>query len=139
MIYHLNCLSIDTSARLLTRQGETLTIPKRAFDCICILIENRDRALCRDEMIQSIWGHENISDNQLSQTVLSARRVLGDAGCSQRLIRTIPGVGYHWIGTIEHIEEDPSDDEADPQNTQSLNTADSPPAVSYTHLTLPTK
>ncbi|GAB4187657.1 MAG: hypothetical protein Tsb002_13130 [Wenzhouxiangellaceae bacterium] len=100
MIYCFKDVTVDTSARLLTRNGETVAIPKRAFDCLRVLIENSDRAVSRDELIDQIWGHDNISDNQLSQTVLMVRRLIGDDGMKQNLIRTVPGVGYHWHGPV---------------------------------------
>lgn len=104
MTYRINDLSVDCSSRLITRDGAPLTIPMRAFDCLCMLLQNSDRAVGRDELIREIWGHEEISDNQLSQLIVLLRRLVGDDGMRQHMIRTVPGFGYHWIGPI--VEED---------------------------------
>ncbi|GAB4187643.1 MAG: hypothetical protein Tsb002_13110 [Wenzhouxiangellaceae bacterium] len=107
MIYIINKLTIDTSARLLYRDGLPVSIPRRAFDCLSVLIEHRDRVIGRDELIQKIWGHCDISDNQLSQTILLVRRLLDDDGVKQRMIRTVSGIGYHWQGEVQIAPDSP--------------------------------
>lgn len=106
MIYRIKNLSVDCSSRLITRDGAPVSIPMRAFDCLCVLLRNADRAVSRDELIEEIWGHHEISDNQLSQLIVSLRRLVGDDGMRQRMIRTVPGYGYHWIGPVIEEEED---------------------------------
>ena len=108
MIYSIKNLSVDCSSRLITRDGAPVSIPMRAFDCLCVLIQNSDRAVSRDELIQNVWGHQGISDNQLSQLIVSLRRLVGDNGMRQRMIRTVPGYGYHWIGSVVEEDEDRS-------------------------------
>lgn len=92
---------LDRHGTLLTRGGEQIDISRRQLDCITHLIEERHRVVHYDELIQRVWGHENVTNHQLAQIVLSVRRVLGDNGRAQRLVRTMPGLGYRWIGQIE--------------------------------------
>ena len=63
------------------------------------------RAVGRDELIGQVWKRNNVSDNQLAQTIAMARRLVDDDGVSQRLIRTVPGFGYHWVGAVEEVRE----------------------------------
>lgn len=92
---------LDPIARQLVRAGAPVDVPRRVFDLIVFLIEQRGRAVERDELIRQVWGRENVSDNQLAQTVRSARRLLGDDGAAQRLIRTVPGFGYQWAAAVD--------------------------------------
>ncbi|HWS26341.1 MAG TPA: winged helix-turn-helix domain-containing protein, partial [Xanthomonadales bacterium] len=105
MIYRVKNLRIDLEARLLQRDGQALDVPRRVFDCLAYLIEHRARAVGRDELIEQVWHRSNVSDNQLAQTVLAARRLLDDDGVQQRLIRTVPGFGYHFIGSVEDADD----------------------------------
>lgn len=100
MIYRFEGYLLHASTRQLLRQGLPLEVPKRVFDCMRHLIEHRDRAVHRDELIRDVWGRDNVSDNQLAHVVRAARRLLNDDGAAQRLIRTIPGLGYHWVGEV---------------------------------------
>ncbi len=100
MRYCFDDYTLDPAAFMLTRMGQPAEVPHRVFECIHYLLEHRERAIGRDELILKLWGRPNVSDNQLAQVVLAARRLLADDGAKQRLIRTVPGVGYHWIGPV---------------------------------------
>jgi len=101
MNYRFAPFELRTGARLLLRDGRPLDLPRRVFDCLLCLIERRDRAVGRDELIGQVWGRSNVSDNQLAQTVLRARRLLNDDGDAQRCIRTVAGFGYAWVAAVD--------------------------------------
>ena len=104
MDYRFDRFTLDPASRLL-RCGETkLDVPRRVFDCLVCLIEHRERAVSRDELIEVVWKRSNVSDNQLAHVIATARRLLDDDGSIQRFIRTVPGFGYHWV---EPVHEDP--------------------------------
>lgn len=90
--------------RELSRAGRVLEVPSRVFDCLVYLVEHRDRAIGRDELVAAVWGRVDVSDAQLGQIVLRARRVVGDDGHEQRLIRTMPKFGYRWIAPVEVLD-----------------------------------
>jgi DNA-binding winged helix-turn-helix (wHTH) protein len=98
--YRVADIVLDSASRLVRGPQGPLAVPRRVFDCLICLIEHRDRAVARDELILYVWNRHNVSDTQLAQTVLRARRLLCDDGSEQRLIRTVPGFGYHWIGPV---------------------------------------
>ncbi len=85
---------------LLVHDGRQVDVTRKTLACIHHLIENRHRVVGYDELIRTLWGHDNVTNHQLSQVILSARRVIGDDGQAQRLIRTAPGLGYRWVGAI---------------------------------------
>ena len=94
--YLFDDFRLDRSARELRRGGAPVTVPTRVFDCLVYLIDNRDRAVGRDELVAALWGRVDVSDAQLGQIVLRARRAIGDDGNDQRYIRTMPKFGYRW-------------------------------------------
>lgn len=105
MRYRFGAYSLDPNAHWLRHNGATLDVPKRVFVCLSYLIEHRRRAVARDELIREIWRHENVSDHQLAQVVLAARKLIGDDGQLQKQIRTVTGVGYHWVGVVEELPD----------------------------------
>lgn len=105
MRYQFGDYTLDSVSLLLCRNGEVVDVARRVFDCLSYLLEQRRRAVGRDDLIHKLWGRANVSDNQLAQVVASARRLLGDDGASQRLIRTVPGYGYHWVGAVVEVDE----------------------------------
>lgn len=79
------------------RTDEPVALPSKAFDCMVYLVEHRERAVGRDELIAAVWGSVDTSDSVLGQTILHARKALGDTGKEQVAIRTVPRFGYQWV------------------------------------------
>ena len=105
MQYRWDDYSLDREGALLTRLGQQVDISRKVLECISHLLEHRDRVVGHDELMRKMWGHDNITNNQLTQVVVAARRAVGDNGQAQRLIRTMPGLGYRWVGEV--IESKP--------------------------------
>lgn len=112
-IFRFRNLRLDPATRQLWRDGERVPLPLKSFDCLTYLIEHRDRAVGRDELIAAVWGRAEVSDKLLGQTLLRARRAIGDAVGGQTAIRTLPRFGYHWEAPVE-IEVAPGDASAPP-------------------------
>jgi DNA-binding winged helix-turn-helix (wHTH) protein/tetratricopeptide (TPR) repeat protein len=103
-VYRFGAFLLDPGARALMRAGEPLALPAKAFDCIVYLVEQRERAVGRDELIAAVWGKTDVSDGVLGQTILMARRALEDTGRGQSAIRTVLRFGYHWVAPTEVLE-----------------------------------
>jgi len=114
------------SARELWRGGARVELPRRTFECIEHLIAHRDRAVGRDELVEAIFGRSNVSDAQLGQIVLRARRAIDDDGNMQRAIRTIAGYGYRWVADVRIA------DAADVPAVAAIDSEDSTPALDKT-------
>jgi DNA-binding winged helix-turn-helix (wHTH) protein/tetratricopeptide (TPR) repeat protein len=122
--------TIDIAAREL-RQGDVrVDLSPRAFDCIAYLLEHRDRAVGRDELVAAVWGRTTLTDSLLGKTLVKARRAVGDSGEQQNVIRTVPRFGFHWVADV-HVE-DIEDDEA--ATTTSPAAAASVPAPAPAHV-----
>ncbi|MGN6519792.1 MAG: winged helix-turn-helix domain-containing protein [Dokdonella sp.] len=93
--------------RELWRGDVQLAVPPRAFDCIVYLVEQRDRAVGRDELIAAVWGKADISDGLLAQTILAMRRTFDDTGKEQHYVRTVVRFGYHWVAPTVAVDEEP--------------------------------
>ncbi|MBN8727855.1 MAG: winged helix-turn-helix domain-containing protein [Xanthomonadales bacterium] len=94
---------IDLATRELREDGVRLQLSPKIFDCIAYLIEHRDRAVGRDELMSAVWARADMTDSQLGQAILKARRVLGDSGEAQHSIRTIAGFGYRWVAEVAEL------------------------------------
>ncbi|MBA8888714.1 DNA-binding winged helix-turn-helix (wHTH) protein/tetratricopeptide (TPR) repeat protein [Dokdonella fugitiva] len=104
--YRFDDFEFHPATRELRKAGRPLALPARAFDCLAYLIEHRERAVGRDELIAAVWGRVEISDALLGHTIVRIRRSLGDTGNEQRTIRTVPRFGYRWALPLEAVAED---------------------------------
>ena len=123
--YHFFRCVADAATRELRRDGKLVEPSPKVFDCLIYLIEHRDRAVGRDELIAAVWGRADVSDSLLGQTMLKARRAIGDTGQEQTAIRTVPRFGYHWIAETS-VESGPATAAA--AATVSIHVPDDTPA-----------
>ncbi len=98
--YRFGPLTLELAKRELQRDGAVIALPARAFECLGYLIEHRDRAVDRDELVRAVFGRADVSDAQLAQIVLRTRRAIGDDGHEQRAIRTVPRFGFRWVAPV---------------------------------------
>src|SRR5262249_7986500 len=99
--YRFGDFRLAPAARELWLDAELVALPPKSLDCLIYLVEHRERAVGRDELISAVWGRTAVSDDVLAQTLLRARRAVGDTGNDQRAIRTVPRFGYRWISPID--------------------------------------
>lgn len=102
--YRFGDFTLTASTRELKRGAAPVAISPRAFDCLAYLIEHRDRAVGKDELVAAIWERVDVSDTQLGQTVLRARRAVNDDGQTQHVIRTVSRFGYRWVADVAIVE-----------------------------------
>jgi TolB-like protein/DNA-binding winged helix-turn-helix (wHTH) protein len=100
MIYVVNSCAIDTDTFEVHRDGARVPVEPQVFDLLCLLIENRDRIVTRDEIIEKVWKGRIVSDAAISSRVKAARRAIGDDGKAQAVIRTLHRRGLRFIGDV---------------------------------------
>ena len=89
---------LDSELRELTRDGVALSMQPQVFDLLLFLVEQRDRVVSKDDLVAQVWGNRPISDSALNSRINAVRKVLGDDGKTQRLIRTVPRKGFRFVG-----------------------------------------
>lgn len=98
--YRFGPYVLDPAARELRRDDVPQALQARVFECLSHLLEARERAVSRDELAQAMFGRRNVSDAQVAQIVLRARRAVGDDGQAQHTIRTVPRFGFRWVAPV---------------------------------------
>jgi len=91
----------ESESRTLWRGGEEIHLAKRPFDVLRFLIENRERVVSRNELLDKFWDGHDVYDDALRKTVGTIRQTLEDTKKPPRFIETRYGSGYRFIGTLE--------------------------------------
>lgn len=99
-VYRFGDCELDVGLHELRFGGERRGVEPQAFDLLIYLIENRDRMVGRDELIEHIWQGRIVSDASLSTAVKQARQAIGDSGQTQTYIRTVPRRGFRFVGEL---------------------------------------
>jgi len=94
-----NCV-LDVDRRELRRGATLIPVEPQVFDLILYLVENRDRVVTKDDLINAVWGGRIVSESALTTRINAARTAIGDSGKSQHLMRTLPRKGIRFVGDV---------------------------------------
>ena len=100
MIYRFGPYSLNDEHLELLSDGEMLTVEPQVFSRLVFLIENRDRVVGKDELIEAVWDGRIVSDGTLNTRINAARRALGDDGKAQAVIKTFPRRGFRFVADV---------------------------------------
>src|SRR4030095_11264228 len=101
-IYEFGDFRVDPAKRLLMRRdGESITLTPKVFDTLLYLVEHHRLVLDKDELMQAIWPHTVVEENNLNQSISALRRVLGESRGENRFIATVPGRGYRFVADVK--------------------------------------
>ena len=103
MRYQLNEFEIDTDLFQIVKNGQVISVEPKVFDLIVYLIDHRNIVVSRDELFEKVWFGREVSDTSLSNHIKSARKILGDNGDLQLVIKTLRGRGYQFIADVSEI------------------------------------
>jgi TolB-like protein len=82
-------VSLDTRNRELRRKSRTVRIDRRACDVLEALIDSRDRALLREEIMERVWPGTCVAPGSVTVQVHALRQAFRLAGCRAETIRTL--------------------------------------------------
>jgi len=100
MRYQVDDFVVDVRRFELRQSDRLLSVEPQVLSLLILLIENRDRLVSKDELVATVWNGRAVSDSAISSRIKSARQLLGDDGDAQRLIRTIHGRGFRFVGDV---------------------------------------
>ena len=91
---------LDPDRRELNRGSQGIAIGPQVFDLLLHLVENRERVVSRDDLLEAVWGGRIVSESTMTSHINAVRKAIGDSGGEQRLIRTIARKGFRFVGEV---------------------------------------
>ncbi|WP_324826789.1 winged helix-turn-helix domain-containing tetratricopeptide repeat protein [Qipengyuania zhejiangensis] len=91
---------LDSARFELRRNGSRLHVEPQVLSLLILLAANRERMVGKDEIIERIWDGRAVSESAVAARIKAARKSVGDDGKGQRLIRTIHGKGFRFVGDV---------------------------------------
>lgn len=89
-------LIIDKSTHIVKQNNHVIDLTHKEYQLLLYLIENKERVVERDELLNNIWGYDFIGESRaLDVHIRSLRKKFDDDG--ERYIKTIRSVGYRFI------------------------------------------
>ena len=100
-LYRFGEFELDAAAGRLRQGKREVELAPKGFQVLAYLIENRERLVPKQELMEALWKDTFVTDDALVQVITALRRALGDDPEQPRYIRTRPRVGYQFIAPIQ--------------------------------------
>jgi TolB-like protein/DNA-binding winged helix-turn-helix (wHTH) protein len=117
-IYEFGEFRLDALRRVLSRDdGSPLPASGKIFDTLLLFVERAGQLLEKRTLMETLWPNVVVEESNLTQTVHTLRRQLGERPDDHRYIVTVPGRGYRFVAQVTtRICEEPQP--AAPEPTQ---------------------
>ena len=99
---------LDTDRRDLRRAGEVIAVEPKVYEVLLYLLEQRGRVVSRDKLIAQCWPEAYVSNETLNRCLSRVRQAIGQRRGGPRLIQTVYGSGYRFIGVVSAQEPPPA-------------------------------
>jgi DNA-binding winged helix-turn-helix (wHTH) protein len=100
--------TLDTDSRELLRDDRPVHLSGKAFRLLEVLVENRPKALSKDQLQDLVWPDVFVSEANLASLVTELRKAVGDDAHQARFIRTVYGHGYAFCGEVAEAHAVPA-------------------------------
>src|SRR5690606_24951316 len=94
-VYRGEHVVADFEAVSVTVDGEPVRLTRREFELLRYLVENRNRVLSRDRLLERVWGYDRFIETRSVDVHIG--RLRGKLGPAGRQIETVVGLGYRFV------------------------------------------
>ena len=95
---------LDFDRAELFKGGNAIKLRRQSFDVLCYLAERHGRLVEKQELLDSIWGDTEVTEDSLTHCIIDARRALQDT--NRKIIKTIPRRGFVFTLPVEFVSVD---------------------------------
>ncbi len=87
-------LTVDLNGRSVSVNGERVNMTPKEYELLFFLVQNRNIALSRQQLLEAVWGFEFFGDDRTVDTHIKMLR--NSLGEYRKYIVTLRGVGYKF-------------------------------------------
>jgi len=91
-------VEVDLTRRVVLKKGEDLKLTRAEYNLLTYFVQNPDRALTRDMILNSVWGYESFPNTRtVDAHVVRLRQKLESDPNAPHHFLTVHGVGYRFL------------------------------------------
>ena len=94
-VYRGKHLVADFDAVAVSVDGEAVRLTRREFELLRYLVENKNRVLSRDRLLERVWGYDRLVETR--SVDVHVGRLRGKLAAAGRQIETVVGLGYRFV------------------------------------------
>jgi TolB-like protein/DNA-binding winged helix-turn-helix (wHTH) protein/TPR repeat protein len=101
--YRFGQFVLNPATRTLSRDDLPISLTPKAFDVLLFLVQNPNRLVTKEALLQAVWGDAFVEEGNLTQYISHLRKALGDNSDDNRLIVTIARKGYQFTADVTRV------------------------------------
>jgi DNA-binding winged helix-turn-helix (wHTH) protein/tetratricopeptide (TPR) repeat protein len=105
--YHFGEFELCPSQGALWREGARVALMPKSLATLVVLVEHAGETVSKDDLLSLVWPGTAVEENNLTQSISTLRKVLGEKRGENRYIATEPGNGYRFVAEVTRIEDAP--------------------------------
>jgi DNA-binding winged helix-turn-helix (wHTH) protein len=106
LAYEFGPYRLSLAQRVLTRDGEIISLTPKATEILVQLVVNAGQLLEKDDLLKEVWPDTFVEEANLTQNIFTLRRALGDERAGPRYIETVSRRGYRFIADVRVCDGD---------------------------------
>lgn len=108
MAYRFDQFEVDDREFRLSEGGGPIQVEPKALRLLIYLIENRNRLVRKQELLDKVWPDAMVTENALTRAIGLLRKALNEDPRVPRYLETIPTAGYRFIANVTVADETPA-------------------------------
>lgn len=92
--YRIGMIEIDQKARKVMIEGQLVSLTLKEYELLIYLMAHKNQALCREQLLEQIWGIDYIGSLRTVDTHIKTMRM--KLGAAADYIQTVWGIGYKF-------------------------------------------
>ena len=102
LIYEFGDFRLDALRRVLSARadGSPLQVTGKNFDTLLLFVERAGQLLDKRTLMEALWPDVVVEESNLTQTIHTLRRLLGERPDDHRYVVTVPGRGYRFVAQV---------------------------------------
>src|SRR5262249_860239 len=93
--------TLDIARTALRAADHEVELRPKSFEVLRYLLENADRTVTKEELMEAVWPNVVVTDHVLAHCVSEVRQAIGDL--DQAIIKTIPRRGYRFTAPVLRV------------------------------------
>lgn len=99
-VYEFGPFRLEAAERRLLKEGHSLPIKPKIFDLLMLLVQNSPHLITKEEIMREIWSDSNVEENNLTVSMSTLRRILGESAGRPQFIETVQKHGYRFVASV---------------------------------------
>lgn len=101
--YRFDQWELDSARQILLCNSQPVALEHRLLQVLLLLVKNAGHPVSKQTMLERVWAGKVVGEDTLYVSVNQLRKLLGDEPRRARYIKTLPGVGYSFVGQVSSV------------------------------------